>query len=206
MSTTLGLLQPVDLRHVWEDKARDFTPWLARENTVEDLSFFGLEIELWRIGESPPVPKFNVISKPNDWTREVKTRSATAGQPSETKKLQYEFWTKFKECAESNSDLRVQKPGYQYWLTSTIGRAYFHVAAIISSWSSVPQKNEPEIRVELSLTSAEAKKQFAQLKELEGAFAPKIALPLIWHSSPDTKSKVYVATTANFMDKVAHAV
>jgi hypothetical protein len=288
----LGRLQAVDLRDVWEDEARDFTPWLARgdnlallgdtvgleleyerqevqvgpfsadilckniaddtwvlienqvektdhrhlgqiltyaaglsaktiiwvarkfteehraaldwlnENTVEDLSFFGLEVELWRIGPSEPAPKFNIVSKPNDWTREVKTQSASAGQPSETKKLQHEFWTAFKNWAETHTDLRVQKPGYQHWLTSTIGRAYFHVAAIISTWSPIAQKNAPEIRIELSLTSNDAKKQFTQLKDLEPTLKTKIDLPLVWHSDPAAKSaKVYVRTDADFTDR-----
>lgn len=292
MATNLGRLQPVELRDVWEDEARDFTPWLAQsdnlallgeavglelefeekevqvgpfaadvlckniaddtwvlienqvektdhrhlgqiltyaaglsaktiiwvakkftdehraaldwlnENTVDDLSFFGLEIELWRIGSSDPAPKFNIISKPNDWTREVKTQSTGVGQPSEIKKLQYQFWSEFKSWAEANSDLRLQKPGHQHWLTSTIGRSGVHVAAIISTWNSVSKKDEPEMRVELSLTSNDAKKQFAQLKERESTFASKLEAPLFWHSAPDAKSaKVYVSTNADFTDQ-----
>src|SRR5207244_6039820 len=39
--------------------------WL-NEHTTEEISFFGLEVELWRIGSSPAAPKFNVVSKPNE--------------------------------------------------------------------------------------------------------------------------------------------
>ncbi len=39
--------------------------------TEESINFFGLEIELWRIGNSAMAPKFNVVSKPNDWSRIV---------------------------------------------------------------------------------------------------------------------------------------
>lgn len=42
--------------------------WL-NENTGQEVNFFALEIELWRIGDSPAAPKFNVVSKPNIWTR-----------------------------------------------------------------------------------------------------------------------------------------
>jgi hypothetical protein len=34
--------------------------WL-NENILEKFAFFGLEVELWRIGDSPTAPKFNVI-------------------------------------------------------------------------------------------------------------------------------------------------
>jgi hypothetical protein len=44
--------------------------WL-NEATSEDINFFGLEVERWRIGNSPVAPKFNVVSSPNDWTRRV---------------------------------------------------------------------------------------------------------------------------------------
>ena len=37
--------------------------WLNKI-TAEGFSFFGLEIELWRIGDSPIAPKFNVVSHP----------------------------------------------------------------------------------------------------------------------------------------------
>jgi hypothetical protein len=42
--------------------------WL-NANTTEDFSFFAIEIELWRIGNSPPAPRFNVIASPNDWPK-----------------------------------------------------------------------------------------------------------------------------------------
>ena len=39
--------------------------------TEERFRFFGLEVELWRIGSSLAAPKFNIVSKPNDWSRSV---------------------------------------------------------------------------------------------------------------------------------------
>src|ERR1051325_7974151 len=44
--------------------------WL-NERTDEKITFFGLEVELWRIGDSAVAPKLNIVSKPNDWTRSV---------------------------------------------------------------------------------------------------------------------------------------
>ena len=39
------------------------------QNTTEALSFFAVEVELWRIGDSPLAPKFEVVAKPNDWAK-----------------------------------------------------------------------------------------------------------------------------------------
>ena len=45
--------------------------WL-NEITAEGTNFFGLEIELWRIGDGTQLaPKFNVVSKPNAWSKQV---------------------------------------------------------------------------------------------------------------------------------------
>jgi hypothetical protein len=57
--------------------ARSFTSehratldWL-NEITDDKFNFFGLEVELWKIGDSPVAPKFNVVSSPNEWSRTV---------------------------------------------------------------------------------------------------------------------------------------
>ncbi len=39
--------------------------------TDQTFNFFGLEVELWRIGDSQVAPKFNIAAKPNDWSRAV---------------------------------------------------------------------------------------------------------------------------------------
>ena len=53
--------------------------WL-NEKTDEKINFFGLEIELWQIGDSPIAPKFNIISQPNDWFRAVQKAAAGDGE------------------------------------------------------------------------------------------------------------------------------
>lgn len=176
----LGRLEKVDLRRVWADEARDFTPWLAREeniallsdaigldleveeterrvgsfttaivckesgtehrvlienqfgktdhdhlgkfityaagldattiiwiaselreehrsaldwlnnNTTKSIEFLGVEIKLYRIGDSPPAPKFDIVSKPNKWTKDTR-------QSSTLYRIRLEYWTQF--CA-----------------------------------------------------------------------------------------------------------
>ncbi len=49
--------------------------WL-NENIVENINFFLIEIELWKIGESKPAPKFQIIARPNDWAKTIKTASS----------------------------------------------------------------------------------------------------------------------------------
>ncbi|MDI3538262.1 MAG: hypothetical protein PWQ13_285 [Bacillota bacterium] len=44
-ATELGALTEVDLRRVWNDEARDFTPWL-KENIDRLNEALGLDIEI----------------------------------------------------------------------------------------------------------------------------------------------------------------
>ncbi len=46
--------------------------WL-NENSVSDISFFGVEVHVISIDDSSPAVDFRVIVKPNDWERNVKS-------------------------------------------------------------------------------------------------------------------------------------
>jgi hypothetical protein len=172
--------------------------WL-NERTDEKINLFGLEIELWRIGDSPIAPKFNIISKPNDWTRTI--QKAAEGDISEHKRTQLHFWTAFKEYMEANSEIRCQKPGPQHWMNHSIGKSGFHMSSIASMWNSDSNSNDPEIRVELTLDGKNSKQQYAILEkgrlEIEGA----IGFPLKWHNPEDKNScRIFTRINADFLD------
>src|SRR5712692_7993331 len=79
------------------DEHRATLDW-RNEITDQRFNFFGLEIEAWRIGDSPVAPKFNIVSKPNDWVKNV-TQSAKNLQSAalgEIKELQREYWSRLK--------------------------------------------------------------------------------------------------------------
>lgn len=65
--------------------------WL-NESTDDDLRFFALEIELWRIDGSPAAPKFNIVCRPNAWSREL---SRATGVDSEQARIRQAYWTGF---------------------------------------------------------------------------------------------------------------
>ncbi len=68
-------------------KTADVIVWLAKEfrgehrqaldwlnqRTGEDCQFFGVAVELWKIGDSPLAPYFNLVSAPNEWSKLLKT-------------------------------------------------------------------------------------------------------------------------------------
>ncbi len=89
--------------------------WL-NEQTGESLRFFGLEIELWQIGDSDPAPKFNIVAQPNDWLK-AGTATRTRGT-SERSLRRLEYWKAFQDfAADHGSSLRQDAtPRPQGWI------------------------------------------------------------------------------------------
>jgi hypothetical protein len=176
--------------------------WL-NERTDENINLFGLEIELWRIGDSPMAPKFNVISQPNDWSRTVQQAAAAGGEPSAHKQLQLRFWTAFKQyMEEKGSFVRCQKALPQHWLNHAIGRSGAHLNSIVSIWNSETNVRGPEIRAELVLNGPNSKQEFAALLARKNEIEKMLGFPLTWHN-PEGKTmcRIYTRTDADFLDE-----
>ncbi len=107
--------------------------WL-NEITDERFQFFGLEVELWRIGSSDPAPKFNVVSKPNDWSRSVTEMARRGGgEVSPLKRQQYAFWTQLMKRLEADAGpVRPKKPQAAGWMQFAIGRSDFWLEATLT--------------------------------------------------------------------------
>jgi len=148
--------------------------WL-NEVTGSNINFFGLEIELWRIGESQIAPKFNVASKPNDWTKSV--TDAGPGSTSvvtETKQLQKEYWAALREhMIQNNSAVKPTKPLPQHWMNFAIGRSKFHLYSFANT-------KEGRIGLGLVMTGLEAKPHFRLLSRQREDAEKEFGEPLQW--------------------------
>ena len=105
------------------------------EITEERFRFFGVEIELWRIGDSLPAPEFNIVSKPNDWIRTVSQEAQRAANEnlSETQLQQKRFWTAFSEHVnQTNRQIKAPRPVPRAFVFLPIGRTGFRLKALMS--------------------------------------------------------------------------
>jgi Domain of unknown function (DUF4268) len=263
---TLGKLEKVDLRYIWQSESTDFTPWLGRPdnlavlaetigmdleleaqekdvgpfradilckdsdteswvlienqldrtdhlhlgqlltyaaglqavtivwiagkfteehratldwlNDVTDgrLRFFGLEVELWRIGESPPAPRFNIISKPNDWSQSVgrAARQLNEEPLSETKAQQRRYWQAFNDYLDAHrTGIRTKTPRPRNWARFAIGRAGFNLSGKVNAM-------ENRIRAELRLRGKNARAYFALLQEQKEDIERIVGEALSW--------------------------
>jgi Domain of unknown function (DUF4268) len=109
------------------DEYRKVLDWL-NDNTPETIVFYGLEVELWRIGDSLPAPRFNVVCKPNELTK-IESGGGIAAEPTETKLLQLEFWQALREVGVGkNLHLSFRKPRPQHWYSFAVGRSGFQIS------------------------------------------------------------------------------
>jgi len=119
------------VREVREEHKRA-VDWL-NEHTDEDLNFFIVRIELWQIDESPLAPKFQIISRPNDWAKSVK-KSVEQSKLSETKTMQLAFWNQFKEYTKAKlTTLKLRKTYPQHWYNISIGCSEAHITLTINT-------------------------------------------------------------------------
>ena len=148
--------------------------WLNR-NISEGINFFLIQVEVYKIGDSAadpkfnsaPAPKFNVICKPNDWSKLAK-RLASGDELSGTQLLQMEYWDQLIKASEkSKTNLKFRATAYPanfYDLSFGDNRAYISLLVYIG---------EGKIGCELYIR--EDKKLFEDLEakkdEIESALA-----------------------------------
>jgi Domain of unknown function (DUF4268) len=167
----------------FSEEHRATLDWL-NQLTDKSVRFFGLEIELWKIGNSPAAPRFNVICQPNDWENTVRhaAESLTDDEATPSQNLRIKYWTAFRSyLQEQKSRLRPQKPSRDHWYSFGIGTSRAHTAALLIT-------RENKIAVELSIISEDAKSIFNELFNQKDKIEAIIGSPLDWRELPDRKA------------------
>ncbi len=159
--------------------------WLNNA-TTSGFNFFGLEIELWRIGDSAMAPKFNVVSKPNDWSKAVReqaTGSASVGL-TEIQQLHLEFWTQFRQYLEDHqSAIRTNRPSKDSWTNVAVGRSFFS----LFPWNGM---RDDRSGVYLQFTGPDAKAHFGLVEQRHRTLVEEKLSPLgtvAWRLLPNGK-------------------
>jgi hypothetical protein len=167
--------------------ASDFTEehraaldWL-NANTSESISFFALKIELWKIGDSPLAPKFDVVSSPNDWKKSVTTaRRATANRTESERVLRHgEFFTFFtSKLSEHAPAIAIPGDFSKHYLRFNTGKGNCDILCILESRAF-------EVRVQLTLYGLRAKTRFGHLFSRRAEIESEIGGELEWLELPE---------------------
>jgi len=159
------------------EEHRQAIDWL-NSITVKDTDFFGIEIELLQIGDSPYAPNLKIVSKPNEWTRSIRgPKTVTPGD-----NLKYEFWTAFNEYIKQNKiNISVRTPSTQHWYDVTIGKGGVHLSLTL-------RPSMKDLGCEVYIGSENAKALFKYLQDDKEAIEKIVGGCLEWNELPEGKA------------------
>ena len=165
------------------DEHRAAVDWL-NEITNEGWQFFALEIQLWRIGTSPPAPRFNVVCRPNDWSRAVREEAAKAEANSPGQAFRLNFWTAFRDW-RAERKMPAPKPAPHTWQNHSVGRTGFTLEAVVRR-----EKRELAVRLYINCADLSIKGVFHYLLARQSAIHSQLGFPVEWEEMPDQKGSV----------------
>lgn len=165
------------------DEHRAALDWL-NEITDESFNAFGLEIELWRIGDSPLAPKFNVVAQPNEWAKVAQEAARTHPAAGSTGATYAEFWNEFGAfLAVKKARFKPPKAGNtSNWWSWGVGRTTFALCLRLDL------KNG-EASVFLNFGGPDARAHFYLLKVDEASIGTELGQAPIWEDKPENKEK-----------------
>ncbi len=157
------------------------------ENSSEDLAFFGVQVELWRIGDSALAPKFEVVVKPDNWARASRQQVQAAAQSSPTKQIQFKFWTALVEkLAKDAPHIRPHRPRLQHWMSLAIGRSGLHLSVTANT-------RDERLGVELYIQRDDTKERLATLREQRVKVEAELGFELDWQELPEARASRIVS-------------
>jgi hypothetical protein len=164
--------------------------WLNRLSPPE-MTFYGVELEVFRIDNSPPAPNLRIVAGPPPG----KKKPPAPETPRNKRYL--DFFNKL------ITKILAQKPNFtrakawpQSWWNTGIGRSGFSV--------STPFTIDNKFRVELYIDTGNKElndKAFSELKENRVPIEEKIGKELVWDPIPDSRAcRIYLAIDGTIED------
>lgn len=171
--------------------ATDFTEehkkaldWL-NDNTNEDLVFWGIQLELWQISDDTASMRLNIVSTPST---NVKTLKAKTNTESESRSIQLDFWTKFKDkLLDTKKISSLQTPQAHYWYDVRLGRSGIVLSNICNT-----QKSVVGIRVYISARVVDT--YFPALVARKDEINKALGCEPEWDANPVAKDKMIALT------------
>lgn len=177
--------------------------WL-NQVTQAEVSFFGLEIELWRIGSAAMAVNFNPVSQPpqrdiaNNPPEPVEVIEEIVEEPlSETEQQNLDFWNGL--CRHLERRGSIVKPGTpesKEVMGFAIGRAEFRLYASID-------REDNCLYVELLLSGEDALPHFYLLAEEQPEIEAELEMGLAWEDQAGEKAcAIYCTLPEARLDEV----
>lgn len=161
-----------------KEEHRSAVEWL-NNNTRSGIDFFLIELHAYKIGDSDPAPKFEVIEQPNDFIKSSKT----IGKSESLNKSQAErmaFWEQFNnEVISHGKPFNTRKATTDHWYNVAIGSSACYISITLVNSSSF---------VGVELTIPDNKDLFDSLYEKKEEIDSKIGFDMEWERLDEKKA------------------
>ena len=153
-----------------KEEHRAAIEWL-NNNTVSDINFFLIEIHAYKIGESDPAPKFEVVEKPNDFVKRSKVNRGDEDL-NKSQAARLYFWEEFnKVVTQRGKPFNLRKATTDHWYDVAVGSSDAHISINLVN-------KEGNIIVELYINNNKA--LFDKLKNQKEAIEEQLGMKLVW--------------------------
>jgi hypothetical protein len=176
----------------FRDEHRQTLDWL-NEITGENVSFFGIELQLLQVDDSLPAVHLKLVVEPNEWQKAL-------GRPASSPRQQayQEFFGELvSKVKDKHPGLTRATRGYpQNWFNFPVGKSGFSIAASFS--------HHAEFRVELYIDMGDGERNKAAFDALQGdreRIEDAIGQTLVWERLDAKRaSRIYCATEGSIND------
>lgn len=186
----------------------DFIVWIVKEarsehrsaiewlnnNTNKNINFFLIELHAYKIGNSIPAPKFEVIEMPNNFIKNTKLKT-NDDVLSKSESSRLEFWTRFNEVLEErNKPFNPRKPSTDHWYSIALGTSKVHMNILLVSKDNY---------IGLDIQVNDNKEIFDKLFLKKDIIENEIGLNFDWQRLDNKKASriIYKINSLNFDDK-----
>ena len=161
-----------------KEEHRAAVEWL-NNNTNNDINFFLIEIHAYKIGDSEPAPKFEVIEKPNDFVKRSKSKISD----DELNKSQSErliFWEQFNQVVvRRGKPFNIRKATTDHWYDVALGSSEAHIAIDLINKNNI-------IVVELYISNN--KELFDKLNDNKDRIENELGIKFVWDRLDNKKA------------------
>ena len=156
----LGAHHVVLLAERFRPEHRSALTWL---NSIsdDDHCFFGLSLEVWKIGDSTPAPRLRLEVQPDDWARTV--RSTASHALTDHQQACLDFWDEFLPIFHEAHPgwSKATKPQKQTWMNFPSGRS-----GIAFTGAFARRDGNPVLRAELYIDFGDQEENKALFDDL----------------------------------------
>ena len=183
-----GHVTVVWIAETFREEHRAAADWV-NASTIDGFDFFAVEVEAWKIGASVPAPRFNVVGKPNSWSRSVVHATRAGG---ELQSQYAAYWADF------DAFLKARATPFTVTGNPLSWSCRFPLGVPGASLLASAARGNNRLAVELQFTNkATSKALFDQIQQDHSAIEQEIGGPLEWLRQDDyIVSRVAISTKA----------